>query len=124
MSLGGRHGHTIRRLRRRMDAVLEEDRIRRGPIPPPISEEHAAMRERIERAVGAMYEKVAKALEGKDLDEAVREDPELAFEEACMEDPEIGNDAATCIAMAREESAFLASQGVDPRLYQRHEPKF
>ena len=109
MSLGGRHGHTIRRLRRRMDAVLEEDRIRRGPIPPPISEEHAAMRERIERAVGAMHKKVEQALEGKDLDESVREDPELAFEEALEEDPELANDGAICISMAREEWAFLAS---------------
>ena len=124
MSLGGRHGHTIRRLRRRMDAVLEEDRERRRPAPPPISEEHAAMRERIERAVGAMHKKVEQALEGKDLDESVREDPELAFEEALEEDPELANDGAIYISMAREEWAFLASQGVDPRPYFRHEPKF
>jgi hypothetical protein len=106
-----------------MDAVLEEDRITRGPIPPPISEEHAAMRERIEHALGAMYEKVAQALEGKDLDEAVREDPDLALHEAVGENPEIGNDAAIYIMMAREEAAFLASQGVDPRPYFRHEPR-
>jgi hypothetical protein len=124
VSLGGRHGHTIRRLRRRMDAVLEEDRIRRGPIPSPISEEHAAMRERIERAWGAILTQAEQALEGKDLDEAVREDAELAFDEACKEDPEIGNECAKYIVLVREESAFLASQGVDPRPYQRHEPKF
>jgi hypothetical protein len=108
-----------------MDEVLEADRDRRRPAPPPISEEHAAMRERIERAVGAMYEKVAKALEGKDLDEAVREDPELAFEEACKYDPDLLSAPADIIGMAREEAAYLASQGVDPRpYYDRYEPKF
>src|SRR5215218_4059581 len=124
MSLGGRHGHTVRRLRRRMDAVLEEDRERRRPPPPPISEEHAAIRERVERAWGAMYAKVARALEGKEIDEGVREDPELAFEEACKYDPDLLSAPAHIIVMAREEATFLASQGVDYRPYERYEPKF
>jgi hypothetical protein len=108
-----------------MDAVLEEDRERRRPPPPPISEEHAEMRERIERMWGAMLTKAAQALEGKDLDEAVREDPELAFQEAVGEDPELGNAAAELIVLSREEGDFLASKGVDPRPYVfKYEPKF
>jgi hypothetical protein len=50
MSQGGRHGHTIRRLRRRIDAVLEAERERHRPLPPPpppINAEHAALRRQI-----------------------------------------------------------------------------
>src|SRR5918994_3982023 len=53
----GRHGHKIREYKRRIDALLEAERERRNPPPPPplpISEEHAAMRERVERAWGAV----------------------------------------------------------------------
>ncbi len=93
MSQGGRHGHTIRRLRRRMDAVLEEDRERRRPIPPPISEEHAALRDRIERDMAAVLEQIP---EGTDLDEAVMENPELAAS------------AAQVVGLIRKERDFLA----------------
>jgi hypothetical protein len=47
---GGKHGHTIRRLRRRIDAVLEAERERHRPLPPPpppINAEHAALRRQI-----------------------------------------------------------------------------
>jgi len=43
----GRRGHKIREYKRRIDAVLEEERGRRVPPPLPISEEHAALRRRI-----------------------------------------------------------------------------
>jgi hypothetical protein len=105
MSLGGRHGHKIRRLRRRIDAVLEEERERRKPPPPPISEEHAAMRERIARLWDTLYEQIP---EGTDLDEAMDQIPELA---------EL---ARQSLRLARQERDFLASQGVDPRPYDRY----
>ena len=119
MSLGGRHGHTIRRLRRRMDAVLEEDRERRRPAPPPISEEHAAIRERIKRMEAASNEQVAQFLD-VDLEEASEQDYTFALHEAVGANPELGNDAAELIVLMREEAAFLASQGVDPRPYARY----
>jgi hypothetical protein len=124
VSLGGRHGHTVRRLRRRMDAVLDEDRERRRPIPPPISEEHAAMRERIERMWGGMLAHAASAL-GKNPEDLDDEDWEIGFKEACKEDPELRHVPARIIVLAREEAEFLAGQGVDPRPYwDRYEPKF
>jgi hypothetical protein len=44
---GGRRRHTIRSYQRRIERVLSEERRRRAPIPPPISEEHAELRRRI-----------------------------------------------------------------------------
>jgi hypothetical protein len=44
---GGRRRHTIRSYQRRIESVLSEERKRREPIPPPISEEHAALRRHI-----------------------------------------------------------------------------
>jgi hypothetical protein len=46
----GRRGHKIREFKRRIDAILEEERERWEPIPSPISEEHAELRKRIEEA--------------------------------------------------------------------------
>ena len=45
--VGGRRRHTIRSYQRRIEGVLSEERKRREPIPPPISEEHAELRRRI-----------------------------------------------------------------------------
>jgi hypothetical protein len=109
MSPGGRHGHKIRELKRRIDAVLEEERASREPPPPPISEEHAAMRERIERELAELEGQIP---DGMDLDEAVVEDPDLAAP------------AVECLVLMQEEEKFLADQGVDPRPYDRYEPKF
>jgi hypothetical protein len=112
MSQGGRHGHTIRRLRRRIVAVLEEERERQRPLPPPpppINGAHAAMRERVERAWGAVVKLIP---EGTDL------------EEAMDQSEEIRDLTIDFLEMAREEVEFLASQGVDPRPYECHEPKF
>jgi hypothetical protein len=108
----GRHGHKIREYKRRIDALLEAERERRKPpppIPPPISEEHAAMRERIERAWGAVVKLIP---EGIDL------------EEAMDESERIRDLTIDVLMMEGEEVEFLASQDVDPRPYERHEPKF
>jgi hypothetical protein len=108
----GRHGHKIREYKRRIDALLEAERERRKPPPPPpppISEEHAAMRERIERAWGAVFEQIP---EGTDFEEALDQSEELR---------DLTLDISVLID---EERAFLVSQGVDPRPYDRHEPKF
>ena len=54
---GGRHGHKMRELGRRIDAVLEKERERRRPLsppPPPISEEHAALRKKIAEGMRAL----------------------------------------------------------------------
>jgi len=109
---GGKHGHTIRRLRRRVDAVVEAERERRKPPPPPpppISEEHAAMREHIERAWGAVIKLIP---EGTDLEEAM--DQSEGIRDRIID----------ILMMEGEEVEFLASQAVDPRPYERHEPKF
>ena len=108
----GRHGHKIREYKRRIDALLEADRERQkppSPPPPPISEEHAAMRDRIARAWGAVFEQIP---ESTDLEEALDQSDEL-----CALTIDISE-------MAREEVEFLVSEGVDPRPYERHEPKF
>jgi len=108
----GRHGHKIREYKRRIDALLEAEQERRKPPPPPpraINQEHAAMRERIERTWGAVFEQIP---EGTDLEEALDQSEELR---------DLTIDISVLID---EERAFLVSQGVDPRPYDRHEPKF
>ena len=67
------------------------------------------MRERIERAWGEVGELIP---EGTDL------------EEAMDQSEEIRNLTIDILMMAREEVEFLVSQGVDPRPYECHEPKF
>jgi hypothetical protein len=109
MSPGGRHGHKVRELKRRIDAVLEEERAVREPPPPPISSEHAAMRDRIERELAELEGQIP---EGMDLDEAVADNPDLAAP------------AVECLVLMQEEEELLAAQGVDPRPYDRYEPKF
>jgi hypothetical protein len=108
----GRHGHKIREYKRRIDALLEAEQERRKPPPPPpspISEEHAAMRERIERAWGGVVKLIPV---GTDL------------EEAMDRSEEIRDLSIDILEMESEEVEFLASPGVDPRPYQIHEPKF
>jgi hypothetical protein len=105
----GRHGHKIREYRRRIDALLEAEQERQKPPPPPISEEHAAMRDRIERAMGAVLKQIP---EGMDL------------EEASVQNPELVNAGVHILGLMLEEGDFLAGQGVDPRPYDRYEPRF
>jgi hypothetical protein len=108
----GRHGHKMREYKRRIDALLEAERERRKPpppIPPPISEEHAAIREHIERAWGAVVKLIP---EGTD------------YEEAMDQSEEIRDLTIDILELEREEVELLVSQGVDPRPYDRYEPKF
>ena len=108
----GRNGRKVREYKRRIDALLEAERERRKlppPPPPPISEEHAAIRGRVERAWGAVVKLIP---EGIDL------------EEAMDESEEIRNRTIDILMMEDEEVEFLARQGVDPRPYECHEPKF
>jgi hypothetical protein len=96
-----------------MDAVLEEEREHHRPPPPPISAEHAAIRERIERDMAALLKQPP---DGKEFTEAL--------DEAIRENPDLDNDAADLLDLMFEEQDFLAGQGVDPRPYDRYEPKF
>ena len=95
----------MREFKRRIETLVEADRERQKLPPPPISEKHAAMRERIERTMGALDEQIP---EGSDLEEAIDQSPELA------------DLSLRILGLAREEHAFLASQGVDPRPYNRY----
>jgi hypothetical protein len=101
----GRHGHKMREFKRRIETLVEAERERQKPPPPPISEKHAAMRDRIERTMGALDEQIP---EGTD------------FEEAMEQIPEVADLSLEILVLAREEHAFLASQGVDPRPYNRY----
>lgn len=67
------------------------------------------MRERIERDWAALLGQIP---DGKGLDEAMIENPDLA------------KDAVDCLGLMQEEAEFLAGLGVDPRPYDRYEPRF
>ena len=67
------------------------------------------MRDRIERAWGAVVKLIP---EGTD------------YEQAMDQSEEIRDLTIDIFMMEGEEVDFLASQGVDPRPYERHEPKF
>jgi uncharacterized protein involved in exopolysaccharide biosynthesis len=116
---GGRHGHTIRRLRRRIDAVLEEEQERHRPLPPPpppISEEHAALRRQIAESYRILLEDPENP-EGIDQLERF----EKRFEERAKENPELDNIAAEYIALVRKEVGLLAENGVDYGPYENYE---
>jgi hypothetical protein len=113
MSPGGRHGHKVRELKRRIDAVLDEERAAREPLPLPISSEHAAMRERIEQ----LWAEFIGPLDPESRDFRVKLDRRIA------ENPDLVNDAADLLGLMQEEQRFLAGEGVDPRPYDRYEPK-
>ena len=108
MSQGGKHGHTIRQLRRRLDRAIELEREARRPPPPPISPEHQTMRDRIERAMAEIQKRVPEGMD---------------FEEASVENPELATAGAHIVVLIREEQDWLASRGVDARPYDRYEPK-
>ena len=108
----GKSPRKLRQFTRRIDRLLAAERERSRPPtspPPPISEEHAAIREHIERAWGAVLKLIP---EGTD------------YEEAIDQSEEIRDLTLDYLEMADGEVEFLASQGVDSRPYQRHEPKF
>jgi hypothetical protein len=101
------------------------------PPPPPISDEHAAIRERIERRgteIAAMSRQFVHAVAAHDpglpedasLDEAFQALTELAqrshgCSELVEDYADIANDAAGLFVLMREEKEYLAGQGVDPQ---------
>jgi hypothetical protein len=104
----GRSGHKIREFKRRVDALLEAERVRHKPPPPPISEEHAALR-------GQIAEAFLTLLDARDP-----EDPEGSLEiEKIRESPELRNAARKFMDLQLKERDFLAEHGVDWRPYQR-----
>jgi hypothetical protein len=105
MPHGGRHGHTIRQLRRRIDEVLADDQERRKPPPPPISDEHRALRKRIDETYRALLG--SEASENADPLERVMENPELATDALRIQD------------MIFQERKMLEARGLDWRPFQR-----
>lgn len=98
----GRRMHKIREYQRRIDAVLEEER--REPIPPPISEEHAALRKRIEEAHQIL----------RDAENSEAFDPATGI----IDSPNARRAAVRSIQMMYEEQELLEEHGVDWRPYQ------
>jgi len=116
---GGKHGHTIRRLRRRIDAVLEEERERHRPLPPPpppINEEHAALRRQIAEAYRILFD--PENSEGPDQ---MIERFDERFEERVRENPELASLGAELITLKRKEYGLLAENGVDYCPYETFE---
>jgi hypothetical protein len=118
---GGKHGHTIRRLRRRVDAVLEEERKRRRPLsppPPPINEEHAALRRRMAELYRILFDLEDQEglldTENPDLMEWFEE----TLDERVKENPELADILRTLVRLQREEWSLLAKNGVDYRPYE------
>jgi hypothetical protein len=100
----GRRGHKIREFQRRIDAVLDEHQELRGPPPPPVSPEHAALRERI----------VAECRE-VEWDYSVRDWRGLPM---CT--PESAHHACRALGLMFEELRLLAGLGVDWRPYDNY----
>jgi hypothetical protein len=130
MSPGGRHGHKIRELKRRIDAVLEEERAAQEP-PPPISAEHAAIRERIERREAEIEGRIGRFVRAvAALDPRLPEDASFQEANRALMDlrdhpghPELAEESIEIACgdfidlwkLHEEERDFLAGQGVDPR---------
>jgi hypothetical protein len=117
----GRHGHKIREYKRRIDALLEAQRERRRPLsapPPPINEEHAALRRQIAELYRTLFD--PEGPEGL-LDP---DDPELwewfeeTYAERVKENPELDDIGATLMDLQSEEVELLAKNGVDYRPYE------
>ena len=102
MAHGGRHGHTIRQLRRRIDEVLADDQERRKPPPPPISDEHRALRRRIAETCAEI-----------ELDPESRD----AFGRP-MCTPEGATTALRALELRFEERDLLTRAGVNWHVYQ------
>jgi hypothetical protein len=131
MSPGGRHGHKVRELKRRIDAVLEEERERHTPPPPPISSEHAAIRERIERREAEIEGRIGRFVRAvAALDPRLPEDASFQEAHRALMDlrdhpghPELVegyieiacDDFIDLWKLHEEERDLLVSLGVDPR---------
>jgi hypothetical protein len=99
---GGRRAHKLREYRRRLDRLLEEERVRRAPNPPPINEGHALLRRRI-----------AAACREIELDPDTRH---LHGGPVCT--PAGARAALRAQTLLFEEAEYLERHGVDSRLYQ------
>jgi len=117
----GRHGHKIREYKRRIDALLEAERERLRPLsppPPPINQEHAALR----RRMAELYRTIFDPEDPEGLLDP--EDPDLiewfeeTYDERVKENPELADIARTLIRLQREEWSLLAKNGVDYRPYE------
>ena len=120
----GRHGHKIREYKRRIDALLEEERERRRPLPrplspppPPISEEHAALRRQIAELYRILFDDPEKP-EGTDPIEWFFEEK---FDERAKENPELPDICADFMDLVSEEEELLAENGVDYSLFDNYE---
>jgi hypothetical protein len=103
---GGKHGHTIRRLRRRIDAVLEAERERHSPLPappPPINEEHAALRRQIAKLYWILFD-----------------DPEKPEGTDPIEWSQLDNVEDEYIELVDKEVELLAEHGVDYSPYDNY----
>ena len=103
----GRRGHKIREFQRRIDAVLDEHQAVRGPPPPPVSPEHAALRERI-----------VEECREVEWDYSVCDWRGLPM---CT--PETAHHAYRVLELVQEEQRLLAEHGVDWRLYDYYQPR-
>jgi hypothetical protein len=101
----GRRGFKIREYQRRIDAVLEAHQRRQGSQaapPPPISDQHVALRNRIvEACAGIEVDPVAVDWSGDLL---------------CT--PETAHFAVLALGLMIEEQEMLVENDVDYRLYQ------
>src|SRR5919112_4297095 len=118
----GRHGHKMRQYKRRIDALLEAERERLRPLsapPPPINEEHAALRRQITELYRIVFDdpEDPKGL----LDP---EDPDLiewfeeTYDERVEENPELADILRTLVRLQREEYELLVENGADYRPYE------
>jgi hypothetical protein len=98
----GRRGHKIREYKRRIDAVLEDERSRKAPIPPPISEEHAELRRRIAETCAEI-----------ELDPESRD-----FRGRPLCTPESAETAIRALDLRFEERELLTRAGVNWHVYQ------
>jgi hypothetical protein len=100
----GRRGHKIREFQRRIDALIDEHQELRRLPPPPVSPEHAALRERI-------VEEDRKI----EWDYSVRDWRGLPF---CT--LESAHHAFRALELVQEEQRLLAELGVDWRPYDNY----
>lgn len=99
---GGRRGHALRKTKRRIEALVKEEREKQEAIPPPINAEHAALRERIAKAWRLVE------WEGPPDETGLRWCTDESLHHAHM-----------AFDLVLEEADLLARHGVDCSLYQR-----
>jgi len=111
----------MREYKRRIDALLEAERERLRPLsppPPPINQEHAALRRRMAELYRTIFDPEDPEglldTEHPDLSEWFEE----TYDERVKENPELDNIARTLIRLQREEWSLLAKNGVDYRPYE------